>query len=221
MRSKLEAQIKACLAYEVLQHPERWIGSPSTVSLRTFLLGAEMRASLRPKFSRARIWGALKSAGFGEPFVAGTGHSSLTITCFEALQLTHFSQAEGFELLRVKALERHRSRGVEEENIRPYAASGLRFDAGDFWDHVAARVPMYTGSWDSWALYCFMNGLDRGGDWLGLPPAPKLVAPFRALQRISKRGYGSTFGIFRHFFYLDSRALLKNVGLPRNPEPAT
>ncbi len=29
---------------------------------------------------------------------------------------------------------------------------------------------MFLGCLDGWKPHCFLNGLDTGGDWLGLPP---------------------------------------------------
>ena len=73
------------------------------------------------------------------------------------------------------------------------------------------------GDESGWGLYCFLNGMQKGGDWLGLAPMPRLDDIFGGIKRRSERSYGSEFAAFRVY---DARGLLKWVNLP-DPERAS
>ena len=77
---------------------------------------------------------------------------------------------------------------------------------------LAARPAMYLGRQSASLLYCYLNGLVRGGNWLALPPLPEVTRIFRELQEQSRAHYGSHFGAFRVYEDMPS-TLLKWVGI--------
>jgi len=77
------------------------------------------------------------------------------------------------------------------------------FDASDtdpcetFWTSFVRRPAMYLGGVSGWRLYCFLHGMRRGGDWLGLPPLPRLSEIVDELATQSREAYGSDFAAYR------------------------
>lgn len=212
MTSDIESQIDSCLAYEVLRNPEDWLGGPSTMFLSALLSGAQMRADcVQPDFPEWRISGVLNELAFYQPFVDATGEPTLTIKWETALAMTHFSLAEGFSLLRNRALEWHRTHGVFVEEPDPnYLWPAIDID--EFWSKFAKWPAMYMGHASGWMLYCFLSGMRRGGDWLMLPDMPGLNVVFDGIQAVSEKAYGSPFAAFR-VYDTDIQGLLKMSGL--------
>lgn len=213
MSADIEQQIDSCLAYEVLRRPDEWLGLPSTELLRTFLFGAEMRAAcVAPNFPDRRIYGVLNEPDFFGPYVEATGRAPLSITWATALAMTHFSLAAGFAKLRDEALAWHRQRGMSESHfqIAEPSAESIAETNERFWSEFAWRPAMYAGNTTGWALYCFLAGMDRGGDWLKLPPMPRLRELVDRIAAESVRHYGSAFAAFRVY---DAPSLLEWGGL--------
>lgn len=212
MSTDREVEMDACLAYEVLRHPDEWLGYPSTKLLRGFLQGADIRASyVQPQFPQWRISGVLNDPAFYQQFVDATGHSALSIIWDTAIAMTHFSLAAGFSKLKEKALAWHRLNGVvisKDETQSPN--DRIDDDVDRFWSGFAHRPAMYMGDATGWMLYCFLQGMNRGGDWLGLPKMPRLCEVFGGITRRSEESYGSPFAAFRIY---DAKQLLEWVGL--------
>ena len=214
MTADREAEIESCLAYTVMQSPDPWIGGPSTVYLQAFLSGAIFRrdyvASPLPNW---RISGVLDDPAFYKPFIEATGHSTLTIRWATALTMTHHSFAEGLATLRDDALARHREHGVAEDQLNTLKSPGnsAAKDPQAFWNSLANRPAMYFGDDSGWTLYCFLNGMQKGGDWLGLSAMPDLDTVFGGITSRSEQSYGSPFAAFRVY---NAQGLLKWVGLP-------
>lgn len=207
-----EAQIAKCLAYEVLLNPDEWIGGPSTELLHAFLVGAELRFEFtKGDISNWQIAGVLNDPTFYQQFIDATGHPTLTIRWAKALALTHFSLAAGFETLKRSALEWHRAHGPLPD-VRPEHRQ-IPFTPSTLWSSIARRPPMYMGDASGWTLYCFLNGMANGGDWLQLPAMPGLQEVFSGIQERSRQAYGSPFAAFRMY---NAQDLLGWVGLPSN-----
>lgn len=200
-----EAEIDSCLAYEVLRNPEQWIGDPAPQPLEAFLAGTRLRDSyVISDLPGWRIYGVLEDPDFYQPFVDATGHPMLTIRWATALEFTHFSRTGAFAQLKDSALAWHREYGVRPP--REVGGWSPIPHPDEFWAGVAKRPAMYMGRSDGWSLYCFLNGMDRGGDWVGLPEMPRLREIFGRIKAHSERSYGSPFGAFRMY---DAQALLE------------
>lgn len=213
MSTDIEQQIDSCLAYEVLRHPDEWLGVPSTELLRALLAGAETRADcVAPNLPCRRIYGVLNDPEFFEPYVAATGRAPLSIKWATALAMTHLSLAEGYSKLRDDALAWHRRRGLPEPQIQlaePVTQS-VEEVTDRLWAQFAWRPAMYAGDIAGWTLYCFLTGMDRGGDWLQLPPMPRLREIVDRIAAESVRHYGSAFAAYRIY---DAPSLLEWGGL--------
>ena len=209
-----KAEIDQCLAYEVLREPDEWLGTPSPSDLQAFLLGAESRAScVRPSFPRWRVFGALEEPEFYTSLVAATGHPSLTIKWATAVEMTNFSLAAACAKLYSDALAWHREHGVNrEKSVHEWQSEIVSASerARLFWEGFTKRPAMYLGSLTGWRLYCFLSGMDRGGDWLALPQMPMLSRIINYISDRSKESYGSSFAAFR---VCDAEDLLEWAGL--------
>jgi hypothetical protein len=211
--------LSKCLAYEVLRNPEDWLGMPSPDALQAFLFGAEDRAGFTgTDLPEWRIAGPLHQATFYAPLVESTGHPTLSIRWATALELVHFSMKDAFGDLRSRI-------EVWAAGFDPSLSSPSHFSppAGSVREHLgnlASRPALYLGHTSGWLLYCYLNGLDRGGDWLGLPPLPTAHELFSDLQEQSTKHYGSRFGAFRVYEHSPAE-LLTWVGItPPPPRPA-
>jgi hypothetical protein len=210
--------LNQCLACEVLRNADDWLGMPSPHALQALLAGARDRAGFtRTDLPDWRITGPLDQAGFYTPLVEATGHPTLSIRWATALDLIHFSMRDAIIDLR----NRVEAWAVDFD---PSSSSPSHFSppadsVRELLGHLAARPGMYLGGNSSWLLYCYFNGLDRGGDWLGLPPLPEAREIFSELQKQSVAAYGSRFGGFR--VYESSLAkLLEWVGITPSPPTA-
>ena len=56
---------------------------------------------------------------------------------------------------------------------------------------------MFLGEASSWRLHCYLAGVDRGGDWLLLPPVEGLREIIDGIAAHSRDAYGSSFGAYR------------------------
>lgn len=209
-----EAEIRQCLAYEVLREPDEWLGSPSTLNLQAFLFGAESRAScVRPSLPRWRVFGVLEEPEFYGSLVAATGRPSLTLKWAAALEMTHFSAAAAYAKLYQDALVWHREHGVNRtESVHQWRREidSASERARIFWEGFAKRPAMYIGSLTGWRLFCFLSGMDRGGDWLTLPEMPMLRGIIDAISERSRKSYGTSFAAYRVYSAED---LLEWAGL--------
>ncbi len=201
METNTQAEIDSCLAYTVLRDPDGWMGTPSTTHLLPLLIGAEMRAAIvQPDLPYWRIYGVLDEPEFYEPLVAATGNPTLTIKWATALAMTHFSLAEGFEKLRDDAISWHLDKGVNHQRqiLAWEAGAGTVEQIADlFWLRIAQRPGVFLGDTYGWSLFCFLTGMDRGGDWLDLPEMPRLKDILERITTKSERSYGSKFAAFR------------------------
>lgn len=215
MTTDRESEIKSCLAYAVLDNPDPWIGCPSTVFLQAFLSGAAIRRDfVGSQLPDWRISGVLDDPAFYQQFVAATGHPTLSIRWATALAMTHLSLTEGFARLKNEALAWHRAHGVggdDAVDVLQSAGKGVDRNPNVFWDHFASRQALYTGDHSGWTLYCFLNGMKIGGDWLALPEMPRLDEIFGGICARSMRWYGSPFAAFRVYA---AQGLLELVGFP-------
>ena len=214
-----EPSLQNCLAYAVLDDHEAWLGIPSPSCLVSFLDGAATRANLvgRP-VPMWRVHGPLEEDGFYLPLVARTGHPTLTIKWATALEIHHFSLAEAMRELKelVKTwVERH---GFETANQVVHGYGEPQAGLVEHLKDVARRPALYLGQNSGWALRCYLAGMDRGGDWLGLPPLAGLRAIVDGIEDQSTRAYGSRFAAYRVYEEWPSR-ILAWVGIePREEE---
>lgn len=216
MANDRDTEIDSCLAYLVLRDPDPWIGGPSTVYLDAFLVGAAFRHGFcESNLPVWRISGVLDDPAFYKPFVEATGHPTLSIRWAKALAMTHHSFAGGFAKLRDEAIKWHLANGVAEDfqSTDKLHRKAATKDSHAFWNNLAKRPAMFFGGSSGGMLYCFLNGMKKGGDWLELPPVPELDTIFRSISAQSKQSYGSPFAAFRVY---DAQGLLKLVGLPND-----
>lgn len=215
-----DSDINSCLAYEVLQNPDKWIGCPSAFYLNSFLEGAKMRSTVvSPDFPFYCIDGILNDPDFYQRFVDATGHPGLTIKWAHGLALTHFSFSEGWKKLRDEALVWHRENGVTlvewqtQLEAKDKDPSSVEKHAISLWQCLVKRPHMYMSGITGWDLFCLLNGMVCGGDWLDLPKLSFFEDAFNQIKARSIKSYGSEFGAFRLY---DSKTLLEWVDLPGN-----
>lgn len=187
-----------CLACVVLDDSCDWLGSPSPIHLDTFLNGAHFRAGLtEPQFPVWRIFGPLRNPEFSTPLVARTGHPTLTIRWPHALEMVHFRVEDAMTEPRTLTSAWFDAGRFDAEEVAGQFHLGDPDPCEAFWQSFFARPGMYLGNADGWRLYCFLQGMARGGDWLELPPMPRLREIVDDLGRRSREAYGSDFAAFR------------------------
>jgi hypothetical protein len=93
-------------------------------------------------------------------------------------------------------------------------AGGVFENEAAFWQLFASRPGMFLGGLSGANLQHYLTGMDRGGDWLGLPKLPLLCSVVDEIRRLSFEAYGSPFGAFRAYSD-DVRPLLRDVGVLR------
>lgn len=198
MSDRSEPSLRDCLAYAVLCEYETWLGAPSPSCLSVFLNGAATRAGLLGQpVPTWRVYGPLEIPDFYMPLIARTGHPTLSIKWATAMELCHFSLAEGMSELRMAMETWVQLHGLVTDELEhgfvdPAGLEGLL-------KKIARRPGMYLGRQSSWMLRCFLAGMDRGGDWLGLPPLPRLRAAVDGLEERSEKSYGSKFAAYRAY----------------------
>lgn len=187
-----EPSLDACLAYAVLNNPDDWLSTPSPMALDIFLAGARHRADVTdPSLPMWRIFGPLNEPEFDKPLLKRTGHPRLNIRWPTALELLHFSMSDAMaELLH---LVRKRFSDPSLKLPGPYS----RCEHPDVWRDFARRPAMFIGNGSAKRLGWYLAGLQKGGDWLGLPPDPEADAIIEAIHQRSKQSYGSEFAAFR------------------------
>jgi hypothetical protein len=211
MPSDQSAILNRCLAYEVLRTPDEWLLIPSPHALEALVQGAQDRARFTgTNVSRWRITGPLDEPSFYLPIVAQTGHPTLSIRWAGALELIHFSMRDALADLRSR-LETWAS-GFDPTSSSSASIPSDGRSLQELLSGLAARPAMYLGRQSASLLYCYLNGLVRGGDWLALPPLPEATQIFRELQEQSIAHYGSHFGAFRVYEGMPS-TLLEWVGI--------
>ena len=190
-----------CLARAVVEDCKGWLGVSSTLALRTCLAGAQQRAfHIEPSLPCWRIWGPLDDPQFWQPIVARTGHPTLSIKWATALELLYFASedalAELSRLMREYPLAQslHGTRTIRDA-CTLNGENG--FGIGRFWTALRERPGMFLGSGCGRALHHYLIGLDRGGDWLGLPPLPGLRHVLDTIESQSEDCYGSKFAAYR------------------------
>ncbi len=183
-----------CLAYNILADMTPWFGTESLKCLESFLAGVHSRAMLtESEIETWRIFGPLEQREFYEPLVALTGHPQLTIRWSTALELYHFSLPSAVNHLKDLVENWFVNDLVNIES----KITVIKQTEDEFWKQLSQRPAMFIGSESSWLLYCFLKGMNEGGDWLNLPDLNKPREMLEKLEERSKKSYGSTFGGFR------------------------
>lgn len=213
MDERPEPSLRDCLAYAVLEDHESWLGAPSPSCLSTLLAGAAARAALVGRAMPTwRVYGPLETRAFYLPLVARTGHPTLSIKWATAMELHHFSLAEAMRELAALIrtwVERH---GLDEEDELVSGFADRRAGLDGHLSALARRPGMFLGQTSGWMLRCYLTGMDRGGDWLGLPALSRLRAVVDGIERRSEESYGSKFAAYR-VYEQEPAELLAWVGI--------
>lgn len=185
-----------CLALEVARSYNGWLGTPSPSGLQALLSGAEERV----RYSKARVpewnvWGPLNDPNFFMPIVALTGHPTLSVRWAGAIELIHFSLQEAMADLRGRLEAWTAATAPKSDEV--ICSSNSMPSLREHLAHLARRPAMYLGQNSAWLLHCYLTGLDRGGDWLRLPPFPELREVIDRIEGKSYHAYGSPFGAYR------------------------
>lgn len=197
-----------CLAYEVLENIEDWVGVPSVRYLQSVLLGAYHRSvRVGAAIPVSQVFGALVTPEFYGPLVAATGHPTLSITWYSALEFTHFNGREACEHLRSHIATWHESNTLDASVL--LESTWVFENDQDFWETVHQRPQLYLSDCDGWSLYCFLVGARRGGDWLGIERTSTFDLVYDQIARRSESSYGSEFASFRIH---NARKLLEKCG---------
>jgi len=194
------AELRDCLAHAILEAPGSWLGASSPRALEAFLDGAALRAELSATPIPAwRIYGPLKNAEFYLPIVARTGHPDLSIRWATALELVHFSMTDAMNELKTLVTE-----WFDQHGFDPSATTGslsAPVPPNETFRRVLSRLARRPGMFlceaSGWLLYCYLAGVDQGGDWLLLPPIEGLREIVDGIAACSREAYGSSFGAYR------------------------
>jgi hypothetical protein len=212
MSDRSDPSLRDCLAYAVLDDYETWLGTPSPSCLSVFLSGAVTRASLLGHVLPAwRVYGPLELPEFYMPLVARTGHPLLSIKWATAVELHHFSLTAAMRELGQMMQSWVAVHGLETKDEVKYEfceQMGLDGLLGE----LARRPGMFLGDTSGWSLYCYLAGMDKGGDWLGLPVLPRLREIVDGIEERSEESYGSRFAAYRVYDGLPAE-LLAWVGI--------
>jgi len=204
-------QLRDCLASVILDDPATWLGEPSPRMLQAFLDGAKTRAELtRQTLESWRVYGPLDEPDFYLPIVARTGHPTLSIRWATALESLNYSMLDS--MLELKALI---ARWFEERGFDSGSRVGQPASDADLprlLRRLARRPGLFLGEPCGWSLHCYLAGMDRGGDWLGLPPLPGLREVVDGIAERSLESYGSTFAAYR-IYNRSPEELLAWVGI--------
>lgn len=198
MDDSRDPDLQSCLAYTVLGDYQAWLGIPSPSCLVSFLDGAATRASLVGKVVPLwKVHGPLEEEAFYMPLVARTGHPTLTIKWSTAMEIHHFCLADAMRELHELVRAWVQQHGFKTSDAVVHGYAGAKDGLAEHLRRVARRPGMSLGRNSSWALRCYLAGMDRGGDWLGLPALPELRAIVDGIEEQSEAVYGSRFAAYR------------------------
>lgn len=210
--SPQQPSLSDCLAHAVVEDCQGWLGVSSTLAVQTCLSGVRDRAFLLdPSLPCWKIWGPLDDPAFWRPLVARTGHPTLSIKWATALEMLYFSSEDALaELLR---LMRDYPLAQSLLGIRTVREACTLDDENDFgigrfWAALRERPGAFLGSACGRALHHYLIGLDRGGDWLGLPTLPGLRHVLDTIESQSEDCYGSKFAAYRIYEHEGAAELL-------------
>lgn len=190
--------LQECLAYVVLDDYQTWLGTASPSCLLAFLDGAVTRANLVGKEVPAwRVYGPLEMPEFYLPLVARTGHPTLSIKWATAMEISHFSLAEAMRELQELMQSWVQLHGLDTNVGLVHGGGDRRTGLEGLLKSLARRPALYLGQRSCWALRCYLAGMDRGGDWLGLPQLSELRVIVDGIEEKSKKSYGSRFAAYR------------------------
>lgn len=194
------SKLKDCLAYTILQEPEKWLGSASPTHLRNFLFGVELRAILTDERIPAwRVYGPLFKEEFYKPIVARTGNPGLAIVWDTALEFIYFSHDEGMKELSRLFHQWYETHDIDTTTLTGVLPDDRRHDLPYHLGRLAKRPGMYLLNSTGWSLFCLLQGMDKGGDWLGLTRIAELNRILEVISDRSKRAYGSSFAAYREY----------------------
>jgi hypothetical protein len=189
--------LNQCLAYVAVRDDAAWLGVASPTNLELLLAGAKMRASLTGvRIPRWRVSGPLDRRDFYQPLVARTGHPSLSIRWPMALELLHFASTDAMQELK-SLLEAWADSPDELDDYSDPPSLRTDETLRDLLGQLARRPAMFLRRSSGWGLRCYLAGMDRGGDWLGLPALSGLRDIIDAIEKTSVATYGSPFAGYR------------------------
>jgi hypothetical protein len=207
--------LEHCLAHAVLKDHVSWLGAPSPRGLSTLLAGAYARAEFTGgSLPLWRIYGPLETPEFYLPLVKRTGFPELEIKACTAVELLHFSLTDAMTELLTLVETWHSERGFDLATTVADERFEGRTIANEaaFWELFSKRPGMFLGSVSGTDLQFYLTGMDRGGDWLGLPKLPQLRVVVDRIHRFSVEHYGSPFAAFR-VYHANATPLLVEAGL--------
>ena len=160
--------------------------------MRSLLQGAEFRAShTRPNLPLCRTWGPATRPEFHTPFLDETGHPTLTIRAWTAVEFAHFDLVDGLAEL-ARALDSDTLDGDE-----PVSCGEPSESFKTFYRRFSERPAMYIGDATGLTLHAFLRGIVHAGDWLEVPRWPVGEAWLTAIEDASTASYGSPWAAFR------------------------
>jgi hypothetical protein len=214
MNMTVPPNLSHCLAYVAVSNYQTWLGRPSPRDLEWLMAGAAMRAQLLGvEIPEWRVFGNLERPEFYRPLVARTGDPMLSVKWAIALELIHFNLEAAMAELQT-ALEQWQQANYPLSdlaylNLWP-SQNGL--DLNSLLRSLARRPGMYLGINSGWGLRCYLHGMHRGGDWLGLPTLSGLTEIIQAIEDRSVFHYGSPFAAYR-VYPQDVQSLLGWAGI--------
>lgn len=218
-----EPSLERCLAYQVLCEPETWLVQPTPKNFNVFMKTALMAVTdEKGQTLNWKIFGSLLHRSTNlvwyQQLLNIGGHSE-TPQEKEARELTFFPKLKA-------RLERDFAYGLIPEIIQPLDMSShfnlyiwrQQHKDGDelFWKTFAKRPGMWLNSISGCSLQAFLNGFQKGQQWLNLPEHPRVTYMIDTLESESMKHFDDPWEIYRHY---DSKlsVLLELCGLPPSP----
>ena len=198
MQKERSLDSENCLAHHVVNRSDEYLGELTVDNLAACLYGAAYRAMLATDdFPLWKIEGVLcDEILFHERFGIKMLHGAWK----QGLDINVGARGALLETFRSAATWRiDETEDVCKDPARIYFFSGLPLEERSdvFWPRFLKRPAMHCQSLKGWSLYCFLQGMTIGGDWLGIPRSNRACKLKDLIFEKSLATYGTTFAGFR------------------------
>ena len=216
--------LEECLAYQVLCEPEKWLVKPTPKNFNVFLQTALMTVTdENGQTPYWRIFGSLcylrKNKIWYHRFINMSDRSETPEekeererTCFpkfKACLEMDFSKEIDPELLKPLDMSSH---------LNLYIHYGKSYEDADeqFWQVFASRPSMWLPGFSGCAFQAFLEGFQKGQQWLNVNEHPRVVRMIDVLERESMKRFDDPWEIYRQY---DSKlsVLMELCELPPSP----
>lgn len=218
-----EPSLERCLAYQVLCEPEKWMVKPTPKNFNVFLETALMAVTdENGQTPYWKIFGSLRylreNIVWYQRLINMSGRS-------ETPEEKQERESTCFPKLKAR-LEMDFSNEIEPELLEPLDMSShgnlyiwrqYHEDADEhFWQAFAKRPGLWLNNFSGCSLQAFLDGFQRGQQWLNIPQDPRVTRMIDALESESMKRFDDPWEIYRQY---DSKlsVLMEIIGLPPSP----